>query len=142
MGFDFIVLKSRSIECGCPNCASFRTEKLCRKMIQEICNLKFPKDRPSFLNRLELDGHNKELQLAFEYNGEQHYRYIPHFHRKGIKDFLSQHFRDRIKKDLCERNGVELIIIPYRYDYRDKDKLYDFIYNELEKRGVLDILEV
>ena len=127
-------------KCGCPECSAYKTEKLCRIIIQDITNLTFCKEKPKFLNGLELDGYNKDLQIAFEYNGLQHYKYIPHFHRNGIKDFLSQHFRDRLKKHLCEINGVDLIIIPYIYDYRDEDKLYKFIYNELDKRGILDII--
>jgi len=109
-------------------------------MLTDITNLNFLKQKPSFLNGLELDGYNKDLQIAFEYNGEQHYKYIPYFHRNGIKDFLAQRLRDKIKKHLCELNGIELIIIPYRYNYRNKDKLYKFIYNELEKRSVLDVI--
>ena len=127
---------------GCPNCSSYKTEKLCRTIITNITNLKYQKKKPKFLNGLELDGYNKDLQITFEYNGPQHYKYIPHFHRNGIKDFLSQHLRDRLKKHLCKINGVELIIIPYIYDYRDEDKLYNFIYNDLDKKGKKGILNI
>lgn len=125
---------------GCPNCASFKSEKLTRKIIQEITDLTFPKKRPKCLKGLELDGYNKDLKVAFEYNGKQHYKYVPFYHRNGIKDFIEQHFRDVIKKQLCSENGIELISIPYKYGYRNPDKLREFIHTLLEVKGILDIL--
>lgn len=96
-----------------PNCASFKLERLCRKIIQEITGLKIPKRRPKIPKGLEIDGYTKDLKVAFEYNGKQHYKYIPYYHRNGIKDFLKQHLRDNIKNQLCDDNGIELINIPY-----------------------------
>ena len=61
----------------CSYCSSGRTEKLCREIFERVFNRKFPKQRPAFLEGLELDGYCEELRMAFEYNGIQHYEMNP-----------------------------------------------------------------
>lgn len=79
---------------------------------------KFPKRRPTFLinpqtsERLELDGYNKELRYAFEYNGRQHYEYIQWFHG-NYSDFKEQQDQDCIKRRICHGNKIKLLIVPY-----------------------------
>ena len=87
--------------------------------------------RPQFLNGLELDGWCSKLNIAFEYNGIQHYEYFPHFHRNGESDFKAQQARDRQKYKICHERGIALIIIPHQYTYQNKDELEDFIFNEV-----------
>lgn len=116
----------------CPICSSGRSEKLSREIIEKITNLKFPKKRPSWLEGLELDSFNESIKLAVEYNGEQHYKEIPHFHRKE-NAFQEQQDRDKKKLKLCEENKVDLIIIPYTYSYVNKQEMEDFIKKEYIK---------
>jgi hypothetical protein len=66
----------------CPECSSFKTEKLCRKYLEKETGCKFPKTRPICLRKLELDGYCKELNLAFEYNGIQHYKLYDYINSK------------------------------------------------------------
>lgn len=73
---------------------------------------------------LELDLYNEELGIAVEFHGKQHYVYTPHFHRKGISDFQSQVRRDHYKIDLCDQNGVWLIVVPYN---TPEDKIENYI---------------
>jgi len=87
-------------------------EKKCREFLENYFSLSFPKVRPKFLNGLELDCYNENLRLAIEYNGIQHYKYTPFFH-KTPRDFLSQIERDRIKKKICAQNNIFLISVPY-----------------------------
>lgn len=93
-------------------------ETECRKAIESITGQPFPRSRPSFLHNkisghnLELDCFNDDLKLAVEYNGEQHYKYIPYFH--SSKDsFYNIKYRDEMKKQLCDQAGIKLIIVPY-----------------------------
>ena len=96
-----------------------RGEAECRRVAEEYTGLSFPKCRPDFLkneitggHNLELDCFNEDLKIAIEYNGEQHYNYIPYFHK--TKDtFYNVKYRDDMKKRLCRENGVRLIVVPY-----------------------------
>jgi len=79
---------------------------------------RFDKIRPDWLKNpktgrnMELDGYCKELEIGFEYNGAQHYKYPSAFH-KSEKQFLNQVERDIMKLDMCDALGVYVITIPY-----------------------------
>ena len=61
---------------------------------------------------MELDGYNKSLSLAFEAQGEQHYRAVAHFNQT-LKDLEQRTEDDLTKLELCKQNNVILIQIPY-----------------------------
>lgn len=117
-----------------------KNETKCREIFEKIFNTSFPTIRPDFLKqsngyRLELDGYNKDLKLGFEYQGRQHYEYSPYFHR-SYSDFLSQTQRDKLKKQLCQTEGITLIEIPYTVKY---ESLEQYIRSELKKKTQLFI---
>lgn len=61
------------------------------------------------LNRskpLELDGYCSKLKIAFEYQGYPSHWKITH------RNYEKTIARDAIKKNFCEKNGIDLIIIP------------------------------
>lgn len=113
-------------------------ERQCRRIFENIFKKPFPSVRPQFLKRntsgkcLELDGWNPDLNLAFEYNGVQHYKYTPKFH-KNMNDFNEQVKRDNEKRQLCKLNNITLIEIPHNIKYNN---LYKYILNELDKKNV------
>lgn len=108
-------------------------ENKCRTIFESLFKRPFKSVRPTFLlnpttNRLlELDGYNKELNLAFEYQGSQHYGFNKHFHR-NYSDYSRQLERDAYKKKKCREMGIDLIIIPSSVRY---EMLAEYIYNEL-----------
>jgi hypothetical protein len=111
-------------------------ESITRELIERIFGKPFVKERPKWLKEnsrsrsLELDGYNRELQIAFEYQGEQHYHFIPIFH--GTVDaFEKQIERDKIKAEICIKAGVRLVQVPYT-----KKGDLQFIIDELHKLGV------
>lgn len=57
-----------------------------------------------------LDIFIKELGIAIEYDGEQHSKFIEHFH-KDIVGFISSGKLDKKKEDFCEENGIIIIRI-------------------------------
>ena len=101
----------------CKICNVGYGEKLCRKAFELLFNNNFPNVRPNFLKRkhtkrnLELDGFCEELKIAFEYQGEQHYKIIPGFRGNEIT-LKKQQERDAYKKQKCQEFNVKLIEIP------------------------------
>ena len=103
----------------CPKCRFFYSEELCRTTFEQIFNEKFEKHRHKWLvnskgNLMELDGFSEKLKIAFEYQGEQHFKVT--WHVKD-KDILFKRKKDDQKKvALCVENNVHLVIISYRDD--------------------------
>jgi len=113
-------------------------ETECKNILQKIFNKQFIQIRPDFLKwkynkNLELDMFNQELNLALEYQGRQHYNYIPFFH-KSINDFYEQVERDNYKKNICEQIGINLITVPYTIKFENLEK---YIKQELKKYNYL-----
>jgi len=123
----------RSIWLGtwCPICSTLKTELLCKKYLEKRTQCDFIKCRMKKINGLELDGYCKKLNLAFEYNGIQHYAFTPWFH-ENKQQFTSQQNRDRLKRKLCKQNNIKLIEIPYKYNYRNTKHLYQYLDNKLD----------
>jgi hypothetical protein len=111
----------------CIFCKNGKNEEICRKIFQKLTGKKFENQRPKWLDGLELDGYEEELKIGWEYNGKQHYMYVPEFfHSKGIEEFHSQQERDKKKIELCKKKGIKLLIIHYSYS-KDLHKLEDYI---------------
>jgi hypothetical protein len=79
---------------------------------------------------LELDGYNKNLGLAFEYNGEQHYKMS--YYYSDLTDLFYRIELDKIKKEACEKRKVTLITIPYTISNK---YLFHYIWEECVKVG-------
>jgi hypothetical protein len=127
-------LKLHDIERGrqCIFCKNGKNEQICREIFEKLTNKKFNNTRPKWLGGLELDGFNEELNIAWEYNGKQHYEYVPEFfHKNGIKDFECQQERDSKKQKLCIDNKVNLLVIHYSYS-KDLINLESYIKNFLD----------
>jgi len=121
----------------CPICSLGISERICRKYFETIFKKDFPKMKPKWLinpsgQRMELDGYCRELKLAFEYQGEQHYKENKFFHKTG--SFKQQLIYDDRKKELCKRNAVTLIEVPYSIEY---EFLGDYIVEQCKKNKVV-----
>lgn len=109
----------------------------CRRVMQKLFDKPFYKTRPRFLNNpvtfgtnnLELDCYNEELKIAVEYDGAQHYKYIPYFH-KTYEAFLNQRYRDYMKEQMCKENNIRLIRVPYTVKI---DKIESYLTDKLEQ---------
>lgn len=106
-----------------------KPESICKKTLQKIYGVKFSTVRPKWLrnpltNRpMELDCYNDECKVAVEYNGVQHYKW-PNFTRQTKQQWLDQVERDRLKVDICDKNDVYLITVPYNIPH---DLIPDYI---------------
>lgn len=114
-------------------------EKKCREVFEKLFQKSFEKVRPDFIKNdctekpLEIDGYNEELKLGFEYQGVQHYKYTPYFH-KSPNDFEKQQYRDALKREECKKLGITIIEVPYTVDIED---IEDFIVKKLKEEGYL-----
>lgn len=111
-------------------------ETRARAFLERYFAAPFPKTRPRFLNNevtqsnLEIDCFNEELRLGVEYNGRQHYEYVPFFH-SSKEAFYNQKYRDKLKSIYCRERGITLIEIPYT----ELKHLEDWLGAELARRG-------
>jgi len=99
----------------CPYCSAAIGERICRQAFETLFKAKFPISRPKWLKNpdtgypLQLDGYCKELNLAFEHQGRQHYE--PQQLFGGIDAYESLQQRDRLNADICRNNKALLVYI-------------------------------
>jgi hypothetical protein len=116
----------------CPKCrVKSAGEEICRIHFEKIFGKAFPSCKPSWLlnnsgNCMELDGYCKELDIAFEFHGQQHYYDVPYYYKKG-KTLEKRQQDDKLKETLCKQKGINLIIIPYNINFKN---LKDYILNK------------
>lgn len=129
--------KSVTDEIGRTSSKGFQSkgELECRRVLEKYTLKKFPSSRPNIMNNeitkfnLELDCYNPELKIGCEYNGQQHYKYTPYFH-KNKEAFMNQKYRDALKKHYCRNNGIFLIEVPYTIKLQD---IEEYITNKLDE---------
>jgi hypothetical protein len=85
----------------CPECLN-KGERIVRAIFEATFGKAFSKSKPDWLlspkgRKLELDGYNEPLRLAFEYQGPHH---------TLDADVIA---RDKIKRDTCAKIGISLI---------------------------------
>ena len=110
----------------CPYCQNNNlTEEKVRVVMSALFACDFPKKRPAWLvndrnKKMELDGYNENLKIAFEYHGIQHFK-VGHFTKSSSQ--LSLRIKDDSKKEeLCRLHNVNLFVIPYTIDSKDFEK--------------------
>jgi Zn ribbon nucleic-acid-binding protein len=96
----------------CKECAPNRLigETLTRMILEHLLGYQMPSSYIKSMQGLQLDGYNSKHNVAFEYQGYQHYTKGSFFHTSK-KDFKAQQTRDTTKKLLCKENGITLIEI-------------------------------
>ena len=61
---------------------------------------------------LFLDFYIPLLKKAIEVHGEQHYKFVAHYHNNAL-GFIRHKKRDADKAEWCEINGLEYIELPF-----------------------------
>lgn len=119
----------------CPKCSTkYKSENLCRFYIEEIFGEEFPKYRAKWLispngGRMELDGFCEKLNIAFEYNGLQHYKSVSLFNKEKSLEDIQQY--DEHKLNLCKEKGIATIIIPTLHSKIKMKDLKSEIYKQI-----------
>jgi|GEM_PF-1128623 len=124
----------------CPVCNINVGEELCRTIFEHIFKEKFISCKPQWLlsssgNFLEFDGYCQRLNMAFEYQGIQHYEEKKFFHRTKTA-FQDLQLRDQEKRLLAKERGVQLIEIPYFKDGIKISEMTEHVVRILKKSGV------
>lgn len=91
-----------------------------REIIQDIFHgynileeVKLPGSvNPAKKSVLYLDFFIPNVKTGVEVHGEQHFKYVPFFH-KSKANFLYSKARDRNKAEWCSINDIELIVLKY-----------------------------
>lgn len=113
----------------CPECARYKTEKLCKEILEKELKIELKKRKFKYNNnQYEFDGYNEKNKIAFEYNGYQHYKY-PNYWHKTKEIFEAAQQRDRLKEEYCILNGIKLIVIPYT----EEKNLEEYIKCQIKK---------
>jgi hypothetical protein len=109
--------KASNVQNGkwCPECSGGRGERICRAYFEDLFGQPFPSMWPDWLvisgSRRQLDGYCDSLKLAFEHQGEQHYRDLGSVFRSK-HSLAARQKVDEMKEELCRNRGVLLIQIP------------------------------
>lgn len=104
---------------GCPTCNMSNGErKMCDILtahgFKYIRQYKF--DDCKYKYRLKFDAYDYENNIAYEYNGRQHYEPVSIFggnSNDGKSGFELTTTRDNIKREFCKKNNIPLVEIPY-----------------------------
>ena len=73
--------------------------------------------RPTWLKGLELDIYIPTLKTGIEYMGVQHYKPVEYF--GGLTAFIDIQRRDKLKKELCDSEGVKLLFFDYKIEVNE-----------------------
>lgn len=115
--------------CGCPKCKSTHGELRIENYLKQN-KIEYQSQYPIKLeqqmfsrNNLKVDFYLPDYNTIIEFNGVQHYKFTPMFH-KTEEDFEMQIERDNRLKQYCRKHKIQLIEI--KYDQIDQiDKILD-----------------
>lgn len=108
---------------GCPRCFKSKGEKRILECLDNLCIKSIPQYKNILCKDkrfLPFDFYLPEYNICIEYQGEFHYQ--PHWNNNGKKYLKITTKHDKIKKEFCEQNNIDLIEIPY-WDFDKIDKI-------------------
>lgn len=129
-----------NMSAGCPYCSISISERVLLDTLKKL-NINFIpqytiKDCKHILN-LKFDAFDIDNNIAFEYNGEQHYRPVD-FAGKGeewaLVEFEKTIKRDDTKLQYCKNNNIPVIIVPCW----ERNNMESYILNELKKIKIIN----
>ena len=102
---------------GCPRCSESKGEAMITRYLQEN-NIQFERECkvPDFMYRY--DFYLPRYNIYIEYHGEQHFKFIPFFH-KDLEGFELSKFRDREKEEILKIQYATLVVITYEEETQE-----------------------
>lgn len=122
-GFKFwrAPINAQRLKCQCPSCDTITKGEAEILKVLETLDIKYIYQyRADWLGLQSLDFYLDELNIGIEYDGVQHFEPVETFGGEGA--FEIQKTRDKIKNELCEKNNIKLIRIPY-WDFNNIEKI-------------------
>ena len=93
--------------CGCPICKSSHLEMEVKNWLDNN-NIEYVYQyRNKIFGLQSLDFYLPKYNIAIECQGEQHFRPVKYF--GGIKEYNKVKKLDKIKREICDKNGIRLI---------------------------------
>lgn len=119
----------------CPNCKMSKGEYavksyLLNNNINYICEHSFNKCLN--VKKLRFDFYLPEYNTCIEYQGEFHYNILKGITSEEILE--SQKNRDKIKREFCNENNIELIEIPY-WEFKNIESLLNEYIRNCNKKA-------
>lgn len=122
---------------SCAKCSEqiYVGQERTRKIFEEVFGVSFKSIRPDWLKNpktgrnLELDGYNEDLNIAFEYQGNQHF----HANTQFQDEHYAQAERDGVKKEICNHLGINLVEIKQPTSY-NQEKFINQILEQMKKQ--------
>lgn len=102
---------------SCPHCNDISTISKGERLVQQYLdthNIKYIREQRLKNKKLRFDFWLPENDIAIEYNGRQHYKYIKFFHQNN-QGFKKMKERDEEKRRYCRDNNITLLEIPYTW---------------------------
>jgi len=114
------------------------TSKLCQQVIDTVREI-FPQLKivtEHFVlysrQKLYLDIFVPQLDLIIEVHGNQHFRFVEHFHVDEA-GFRESKRRDRLKEEWADLNGYTFLVLPEDDLPITEEKLLELIYERKNK---------
>lgn len=114
----------RKFDTMCPRCTRIEKKRLGENKLREILASIYGEDdiekeypiKTTTLNTRPqyIDFYIKSINLAVEYNGHQHYEYVPVLHHNDMNEFIDQLQRDERKRKYCKEHNINLLEIDGR----------------------------
>jgi hypothetical protein len=101
----------------CPQCYEWKNQKRLGEVLEQLFPGKVKRqDNLEFLKRQKVDFSIRDLRLAFEYDGQQHFnpvRFGGISQKEAISLFKNMVRLDKQKNKLCQENNIRLVRIRY-----------------------------
>lgn len=95
----------------CSSCYSFRGEKAVSDVLDSL-SIEYSREHTfEYLGRKRYDFFIPSLNIAIEYDGEQHFKAVDHW--GGEEALKRTQESDALKNDFCDFMGIDLLRIPY-----------------------------
>ena len=118
----------------CPNCVYSRGEKAVADVLDSL-SIEYTREHSfEYLGRKRFDFFIPSLNIAIEYDGEQHYKSIDAWGGEEYLEYVRQ--SDALKNDFCDYMGIDLLRIPY-WEFDNIDEIVtNFIDNVKLMRSI------